>query len=91
MRLYPQTVKLRFASRPTGAELVVGGSGATVPFSRTVIVGSTNSVSVPCRFTRERATYYFHDWSDSGARAHDTHDIIASSSETTYRATFRAW
>jgi hypothetical protein len=87
LRLDPKTVKLRFAFRPTGARLVVGSSRTKAPFSRTVIVGSTNSVSAPSRHVRGGITYYFHHWSDGRARSHN---IIAPSSETTYMATFRA-
>jgi hypothetical protein len=87
VRLDPKTVKLRFASRPTGARLVVGSSRRRAPFTRTVIVGSTNSVSAPSRHRRGGNTYYFHHWSDGRAR---THNIIAPSSETTYMATFRS-
>jgi hypothetical protein len=47
VRLDPKTVVLSFQSGPPGLNLVVGSGGATAPFSRTVIVGSTNSVSAP--------------------------------------------
>jgi hypothetical protein len=47
VRLNPRTVVLIFASNPNGAQLTVGGISATAPFTRTVIVGSTNSISAP--------------------------------------------
>ena len=50
VRLDPTSVQLRFASRPTGARLVVGSTGTRAPFTRRVIVGSSNSVSAPSRF-----------------------------------------
>jgi hypothetical protein len=74
VRLDPKTVKLRFNSRPTGDGLVVDSSRFRAPFSRTMIVGSTNSVSATSRYRWNGETYFFHDWSDGGAR---THNIIA--------------
>ena len=47
MRLLPRTTTLTFATNPTGLKLTFNGVNATAPFSRTVIVGSTNSVSAP--------------------------------------------
>lgn len=87
VRLDPRTVKLRFASRPTGARLVVGSTGTRAPFSRTVIVGSSNSVSAPSSIVSEGRDYRFHSWSDGGARIHT---IFAPATDTTYMATYRA-
>jgi glucose/arabinose dehydrogenase len=87
VRLDPKTVRLRFASRPTGARLVVGSAGTQAPFARTVIVGSSNSVSAPSRYVKEGQAYRFHNWSDGGARIHN---IVAPATDTTYRATYRA-
>jgi hypothetical protein len=87
VRLDPKTVRLRFAPRPTGARLVVGSSGTRAPFTRTVIVGSSSSVSAPSRFVSEGKDYRFHNWSDGGACIHD---IVAPATDTTYRATYRA-
>jgi glucose/arabinose dehydrogenase len=86
VHLDPKTVRLRFASRPTGAKLAVGSADARTPFSRTLIVGSINSISAPSRFVSEGQEYRFHNWSDGGAR---THNIVAPATDTTYRATFR--
>jgi hypothetical protein len=85
VRLDPKTVRLRFASRPTGVRLVVGSGGTRAPFSRAVMVGASNSVSSPSRHVLEGKTHHFRGWSDGGAR---THNIIAPATETTYRATF---
>lgn len=87
LRLNPKTVKLRFASRPQGARLVVGSNRARAPFSRTVIVGSTNSLSASARYRWEGEWYAFRRWSDAAAR---THNIVAPATETTYRATYAA-
>jgi len=87
VRLDPTSVQLRFASRPTGARLVVGSTGTRAPFTRRVIVGSSNSVSAPSRFVSQGRNYRFHDWSDGGARIHN---IVAPATDTTYRAMYRA-
>jgi PKD repeat protein len=85
--LDPTTVRLRFASLPTGARLVVGSTGTRAPFTRRVIEGSSNSVSAPSLFVSQGRDYRFHNWSDGGARIHN---IIAPATDTTYRATYRA-
>jgi hypothetical protein len=86
VRLDPKTVRLRFASSPTGARLVVGSTGTRAPFTREVIVGSSNSVSALSRLVSEGQDYRFHHWSD-GARIHN---IVAPATDTTYRAAYRA-
>ncbi len=87
VRLNPKTVRLRFASQPQGAGLVVGSVRTRAPFSRTVIVGSTNSLSASARYRWEGKWYVFRRWSDAGAR---THNVVAPATETTYRATYAA-
>jgi glucose/arabinose dehydrogenase len=47
VRLDPQTVDLTFQTSPPGLQLAVGSTSQTAPFTRTVIVGSNNSISVP--------------------------------------------
>jgi PKD repeat protein len=86
VRLDPQTVVLRFRTNPTGLNLVVGSSQATAPFSRTVIVGSTNSVSALSPQKRGKKSYTFVSWSDGGAQ---THNIVAPTSTATYTATYK--
>jgi glucose/arabinose dehydrogenase len=86
VRLEPRTTKLNFATNPTGLNLVVGSSSQKAPFSRTVIVGSRNSVSAPAPQTLGRKTYNFQSWSDKGAQ---THDITApDTATTTYTARY---
>jgi glucose/arabinose dehydrogenase len=87
LRLDPRSVDLTFQSSPTGLGLVIGGTGGTAPFSRTVIVGSTNSVSATSPQTVGSTTYTFSSWSDAGAQ---THNIVAPATATTYTATFNA-
>ncbi|HEV2781461.1 MAG TPA: PQQ-dependent sugar dehydrogenase [Actinophytocola sp.] len=87
-RLDPRTVVLTFTSSPSGALLVVGGTSATAPFTRTVIVGSNNSISAPSPqvLGAQNRQYDFRKWSDGGAQ---THNIIAPAGATTYQATFK--
>ncbi|MBB4906844.1 PQQ-dependent sugar dehydrogenase [Actinophytocola algeriensis] len=87
VRLNPRTVNLTFTSSPSGARLVVGTAEQVTPFTRTVIVGSNNSVSAP---SPQRLTlglgFRFRSWSDGGAQ---THNITAPATATTYRANFQ--
>jgi glucose/arabinose dehydrogenase len=86
VRLDPQTVMLNFRTNPTGLKLAVGSSQATTPFSRTVIVGSTNSLSALSPQKVGKRPYKFDSWSDGGAQ---THNIVAPSSTATYTATYK--
>ena len=84
-QLDPQTVNLTFATAPSGLQLAVGATSVTAPATRTVIVGSSNSVSAPSPQTAAGVSYEFRSWSDGGARAHN---VIAPATPTTYTATF---
>jgi NPCBM/NEW2 domain/Bacterial Ig-like domain len=85
VELDPDTVVLSFRTSPTGLELVVGGSSGTTPFDRTVIVGSSNSVSAPTPQSLSGTDYVFGSWSDGGGQ---THTIVAPASAATYTATY---
>jgi hypothetical protein len=50
-RLDPKTVNLTFNSVPSGLSLTVGSDTAVTPFTRTVIQGSTQSLSAPTPVT----------------------------------------
>ncbi|MFT7839297.1 PQQ-dependent sugar dehydrogenase [Saccharothrix sp. BKS2] len=85
-KLDPQTVQLTFTTNPSGLQLSVGGTAQTTPFTRTVIVGSNNSISAPSPqagplFFR----YQYSSWTDGGAQ---THNITAPATATTYRANY---
>jgi glucose/arabinose dehydrogenase len=84
-RLDPKTVQLTFNSNPQGAEVTVGTTPGTTPFTRTVIVGSRNSVSATTPQTLAGTTYTFASWSDGGAQ---THTIVAPASASRYTATY---
>lgn len=85
IRLDPQTVVLTFQTIPGGLMLVVNGASSMASFTRTVIIGSTNTLSAPSPQTQGRKTYSFQFWSDGGAA---THLITAPLAATTYSATY---
>lgn len=83
--LDPQTVPLTFASTPAGAQLSVNGASSVAPFTRTVIVGSSNSVGAPTPQLIGSVTYDFSGWSDGGAQLHN---VIAPATPATYTAAY---
>jgi PKD repeat protein len=87
VRLDPQTVDLTFQTNPGGLRLAVNDSDAKAPFTRTVIIGSTNSISAVTPQMKNGRSYAFVSWSDGGAQ---THQIVAPATATTYSARFRA-
>ena len=84
-RIDPETVDLRFTSAPSGLQITVGSATQTTPFTRTVIVGSRNSIGTATPQALGGTTYEFSKWSDGGARVHN---ITAPAAATTYKATF---
>ena len=87
LRLDPRTVVLSFASSPSGLQVSVNASSSTTLFTRTVIVGSTNSVSAVSPQNLGGTTYTFSSWSDGGAQ---THNLVAPAIATTYTAAYAA-
>ena len=83
IRLDPRTVTLTFNTTPGGLRLTVGGTTATASFTRTVIVGSTNTISANSPQMKGKKTYVFLSWSDGGAQ---THNIVAPATNATYTA-----
>jgi glucose/arabinose dehydrogenase len=83
--LQPESVVLTFQSQPSGLRLVVNGSSQAAPFTRTVIRGSTNSISASTPQTIGGRNYAFISWSDGAAQ---THTIIAGAAAT-YKARYR--
>jgi PKD repeat protein len=88
LRLDPKTVVLTFQTTPGGLSLTVDGSASTATFTRTVIVGSTHTISAPSPQNKNKRTYNFASWSDNGSTA-ATRTITAPNSATTYTAKFR--
>jgi glucose/arabinose dehydrogenase/PKD repeat protein len=85
--LQPKTVVLTFASNPNGLPLGVNATSAPAPFTRRVIVGSSNSVSAPSPQTLGGVPYTFRSWSDGGAQSHT---VVAPGTAATYTATYAA-
>jgi hypothetical protein len=82
--LHPQTVELAFAAEPSGLSVTVGSASQATPFSRTVILGSTVSMSANSPQAFGGQTYEFVRWSDGGTQ---THSVVADQ-PSTYTATF---
>jgi len=83
--LQPQTVALTVASSQAGLTLGFNAESVVGPITRTVIIGSSNSISAPSPQTVGGTTYTFQSWSDGGAAAHN---VIAPATTRTYTATF---
>ena len=89
VRLDPKTALLTFKTNPGGLALTglgVNESLVRTPYSVTVVIGSSNSVSAPTSQTFNKSTYNFVSWSDGGPQSHT---IIAPAVNTTYTATYR--
>ncbi len=86
LRLDPRTVSLTFQTTPGGLSLVVNATASKTSFSRTVIVGSTNTISAPTPQNKGAKAYRFVSWSDGGAQ---THTVVAPATATTYSARYR--
>ncbi len=85
--LDPETVELTLGAAPLdGIALTFNDATAASPLTRTVIVGSHNSIAAPPLVARGQARWWLMAWSDRGAGAHD---IIAPASPTAYTATYR--
>ena len=84
-RLDPKTASVTLASEPTGMKLVIGSQEVTAPSTRTVILGSTSSISAPSPQTLAGTSHTFTGWSDGGGQ---THTIVATSPAATYTATY---
>ena len=87
LRLDPRTVVLSFQTTPGGLKLTFNGTESTATFTRTVIVGSANTVSAVTPQTKGGKSYTFTSWSDGGA---PTHVIVAPATAATYTARFRS-
>ena len=84
--LDPRTVSLAFESVPAGLQLTVGSTSGTAPFTRTVIEGSTTTISAPSPQSLGGTTYAFSSWSDGGEGSH----TITANAPATYRATYQS-
>ena len=82
--LNPKTVDLALTSKPAGLQLNVNTFSGTAPFSRTVIVGSANSLSAGDQMLNG-TQFTFSSWSDGKPAVHT---ITAPATAKTYTATF---
>jgi glucose/arabinose dehydrogenase len=87
VNVQPRTVDLTFAANPVGLQLTVGSTSGTAPFTRTVIQGSTNTVSAPTPQNVNGIPQTFGTWSDSGAQ---THVVTAPATDRTYTANYNS-
>ena len=85
LRLDPKTVSITLNSSPGGFALALNGSQLPTPFTRTVIQGSTNTISAPSPQTKAKKSWLFQSWSDGGAQTH----VVTAGSSATYVARFR--
>lgn len=85
LRLDPQTVAVEFRTDPPGLVLAVGSASGPTPFTRTVISGSTLSLSAPSPQPLDSEFYHFESWSDQGA---GTHTVVVSE-PATYTARYQ--
>lgn len=88
VQVQPKTVELTFQTAPAGLRLGFNSEQLTAPFTRTVIVGSHNSVSAPSPQESGGSAYAFSGWSDGGAASHN---LTAPAAATTYTATFQPY
>jgi uncharacterized repeat protein (TIGR01451 family) len=85
VKILPRTVVLSFTSAPTGLQLVVGSTTVTTPATRTVIQGSSTTVSASSPQQQGSKLYGFSAWSDGGAQ---THAIVAGTANASFQATY---
>ena len=67
--------------------MALNGTSSKTSFTRTVIVGSSNSISAPSPQTKGGQSYTFVSWSDGGGQ---THNITAPSTAKTYTARLKS-
>ncbi|HEX6758032.1 MAG TPA: hypothetical protein VF086_06405 [Propionibacteriaceae bacterium] len=86
VQLDPRTVTLTLQTDPKGLKLAINGAESRAPFSRTVIIGSTNTISAVSPQTKGNRTYTFSSWTDGALT--QTRSIVARDTATTYTAEF---
>ncbi|MEV6524161.1 PQQ-dependent sugar dehydrogenase [Longispora sp. NPDC051575] len=86
VRLDPLTTDIRFESSPPGLQVTVGSATEATPFTRTMIVGTVESVSAPTPQALGDRSYAFANWSDGGAQTHS----VTASGPATHTATYTA-
>jgi PKD repeat protein len=75
----PRTVNVTVQTSPSGLNVALNSAAGASPLSRTVIEGSTNSISAPSPQTFGGRIWNFASWSDGGAASHS---IVADTNRT---------
>ena len=86
--MLPATVQVTLESVPAGLPLTLGSETQTAPFTRTIIRGSSVSLSAPVALTTGSTLNRFVSWSDGLAATHNTPPIDAATSFTAAYQTF---
>jgi glucose/arabinose dehydrogenase len=86
VRIDPRTVDVTLRSSPSGLTLALDSFSGTTPFTRTVIEGSTNTISAPAMQTLGGTSYSFSSWSDGGAPTHQITPTATTARTATYDA-----
>jgi PKD repeat protein len=84
--LQPQTVPITVDTVPSGLTIALGAQAATTPFTRTVIVGSANTITAASPQQSGGGSLGFKSWSDGGQA---THVLTAPATRLTVVATYR--
>lgn len=87
LRLDPYTAGLTFVTSPRGLRLAAVDETRVAPFGRTVLAGSSVSVTAPSPQYLGGRLYDFASWSDGGAASHN---FQAPAGVSTRTATYRA-
>jgi glucose/arabinose dehydrogenase len=82
--LLPATVDVTLRSVPSGLTLALDSFSGTTPFTRTVIEGSTNTISAPATQALDGTSYTFGSWSDGGAASHEITPTVSTTRTATY-------
>ena len=86
LALHPRVSRLTLTSSPPGASLALNGTTGVTPFTTTVIVGASTSVSAPSQ-VQGTAGLRFLRWSDGGAQSHS---LTAPAADATFTAEFHS-
>lgn len=85
VRIDPRTIVLTFSSNVAKTSVGFNDEAVATPFSRTVIAGSTNSLSAPGTQTTDNGNFVFSSWSQGGTAAQT---FTAPQGDTVFTATY---
>ncbi|MGL4176687.1 MAG: PKD domain-containing protein, partial [Dermatophilaceae bacterium] len=84
--LYPRSVEVTAATKPSGLTVSINGAQLTGPSTRRYLVGGQLALTAPERQTYSGREYEFVRWSNGGARSQV---VSAPEDAVTYRAEYR--